>query len=54
MPRYIPARAFRFAAVCTAGSVLGGMLGYGIGFFGYEAIGRPIIDFYHGQEVMAR
>lgn len=48
----IPARAFRFALVCTAGSVLGGMFGYAIGLFGYEAIGKPIIDFYQGQEVM--
>ena len=27
----VPARAFRFAAWCTAGSVLGGMLGYLVG-----------------------
>jgi len=26
-----PARSLRFAAICTAGSVLGGMVGYGIG-----------------------
>lgn len=26
-----PARSLRFAAICTAGSVLGGMAGYGIG-----------------------
>jgi len=28
-----PRRSFRFAAVCTAGSVLGGVAGYGIGWF---------------------
>jgi membrane protein YqaA with SNARE-associated domain len=49
----IPRKAFRYATICAAGSVLGGMLGYAIGYFGYEAIGRPIIDFYHGQAVMA-
>jgi membrane protein YqaA with SNARE-associated domain len=49
----IPKRAFRFALVCTAGSVMGGIAGYGIGYFGYEAVGKPIIDFYHGGEVMA-
>jgi len=27
----VPSRSFRFAAICTAGSVLGGMVGYGIG-----------------------
>jgi membrane protein YqaA with SNARE-associated domain len=50
----VPKRALRFALVCAAGSVLGGIAGYGIGHFGYEAIGRPIIDFYHGHEVMAK
>lgn len=48
----IPARAFRYAAVCTAGSVLGGIVGYMIGHYGYEAIGRPIVHFYHGESVM--
>ena len=45
-------RSMRFALICNAGSVLGGVLGYVIGVIGYEAIGKPIIDFYHGQEVM--
>lgn len=48
----IPARAFRYAAVCTLGSVLGGILGYGIGLHGYEAVGRPIVHFYHGESIM--
>ena len=46
----IPTRAFRYAAVCTLGSVIGGMFGYGIGWQFYEMIGKPIVDFYHGQE----
>ena len=33
--------------VCTAASVLGGMGGYGIGFFLFDQIGQPILDFYH-------
>ncbi len=33
-------------------SVLGGILGYYIGVYGYEAVGKPIVDFYHGQETM--
>jgi membrane protein YqaA with SNARE-associated domain len=49
-----PKRAFRFALICAVGSVLGGMAGFGIGYFGYEAIGKPLIDFYHGHEVMAK
>lgn len=48
----VPARSFRYAAVCLIGSVLGGILGYAIGVFGYSAIGEPIINFYHGQEAM--
>ena len=48
----IPAQAFRYAAVCTIGSVLGGVLGYGIGLHVYEAVGRPIVQFYHGESVM--
>ena len=45
-------KSMRFALVCTAGSLLGGVIGYGIGFYGYEAIGKPIIDLYHGQPIM--
>ena len=45
-------KAIKFALICTAGSVVGGIIGYGIGFWGYEVIGKPIVDFYHGQPVM--
>ena len=40
------AKAFRIAFICTAASVLGGMLGYGIGVFLFEEIGRPLLEFY--------
>ncbi|MBE6189721.1 MAG: DedA family protein [Alistipes sp.] len=30
------ARSLRFAAICTAGSILGAMLGYAIGFFAWQ------------------
>lgn len=40
------ARAFLIAAVCTISSVLGGIAGYAIGFFLYETIGKPLLDFY--------
>ncbi len=41
-----PRRAFRFAAVCTVGSVVGGMLGYLAGSTLYDTIGLRIIEFY--------
>lgn len=39
-------RAWRFAATCTIASVLGGLVGYGIGYYLYEGVGRPLLDFY--------
>ncbi len=48
----IPARSFRYALICSIASVLGGMVGYAIGFFGYETIGKPVVDLYQGQEIM--
>jgi len=41
-----PEKSFRFATVCTAGSVLGGMLGYIIGMMFFDVIGHKILDFY--------
>lgn len=40
------ARAFRIAFVCTVASVLGGILGYAIGVFLFEEIGRPVLELY--------
>ncbi|MSO93723.1 MAG: DedA family protein [Rhodospirillales bacterium] len=39
-------RSFWIATVCTVASVIGGFLGYAIGYYAFEAVGRPIIDFY--------
>lgn len=41
-----PSKAFRYAAVCLAGSVLGGVFGYFIGMLFYETVGQPILQFY--------
>lgn len=41
-----PSRAFVIAAVATLASVLGGLLGYYIGWGLMEALGRPILEFY--------
>jgi len=39
-----PHRAFLIAGVATVASVLGGMLGYGIGMFAFETIGQPVLE----------
>jgi membrane protein YqaA with SNARE-associated domain len=41
--------AWWYATVATAASVLGGLLGYAIGYYFYDAIGLPILKFY-GRE----
>ena len=44
-----PGRALGFAVICTAGSVAGGALGYALGLYFYELVGRPIIEIYGAQ-----
>lgn len=39
-------RSLWFAAVCTAGSVLGGLFGYAIGMFAFESVGVPVLEWY--------
>ena len=39
-------RAWRYAAVATATSVAGGVLGWYLGHYAYEAIAKPILAFY--------
>jgi membrane protein YqaA with SNARE-associated domain len=41
-----PQRAWKIALVATVASVLGGMVGYGIGAFLFDSLGRPLLDFY--------
>ena len=41
-----PKQSVWYATVCTVGSVLGGALGYAIGFFFIESVGMRIIEFY--------
>ncbi len=42
-------KAWWYATIATVTSVAGGMLGYAIGYFFFEAIGKPILNFY-GKE----
>lgn len=41
-----PSRAWLLAAVCTAASVAGGAFGWWIGAEFFDAIGRPVLEFY--------
>ena len=56
IPMVLAARekAWRFALVCTVASVLGGLAGYGIGYYLFDAIGKPLLDFYGYGEKFAR
>ncbi len=45
-----PREAWRLAALCTLASVVGGLLGYAIGYFLFDAIGRPVLEFYHAMD----
>ena len=47
-------KAFRFALICTAGSVLGGMLGYLIGWQFMAAIGDHIVALFGFADKFAR
>lgn len=45
-----PRWAYRFALICTAGSVAGGAFGYLIGWQLMEAVGKPILEFYQAMD----
>ena len=45
-----PRQAWRLAALCMLASVACGLLGYAIGYFLFDAIGRPILEFYHAMD----
>lgn len=43
-------KAFRYATICLVTSILGGIIGYIIGFYFMELVGQAIVDFYHFQD----
>ena len=47
------ARAWRIALVCTVASVLGGLAGYAIGYYAFDAWGRPLLGFYGYADAFA-
>ncbi len=44
-----PRRAWVLAAICTVGSVSGGLLGYWIGFALLDQVARPLVHFFHAE-----
>lgn len=45
-----PERAYRYAVIATVGSVLGGIFGWFIGYYAYEVVARPVLEFYGSLE----
>ncbi|ARM90193.1 SNARE associated domain-containing protein [Rhizobium sp. CIAT894] len=41
-----PERSYRYALIATVASVLGGIAGWALGFYAYETVARPILEFY--------
>src|ERR1044071_8092945 len=41
-----PERAYRYALIASVGSVLGGVAGWLLGYYAYELVARPVLEFY--------
>jgi membrane protein YqaA with SNARE-associated domain len=41
-----PDRAYRYALIATVASVLGGIAGWFLGHYAYEAVAKPVLEFY--------
>src|SRR5690349_1150214 len=41
-----PERAYRYALIASVASVLGGIAGWVLGYYAYELIARPVLEFY--------
>jgi membrane protein YqaA with SNARE-associated domain len=48
-----PKKSFKYAAVCSVGSVVGGMIGYGLGYGFMDTLGARILDWYGLQDKYA-
>ncbi len=49
-----PKKWMHLAAWCTVASVLGGILGYYIGWGLWDAVGEPLVKAYQGEEVIEK
>jgi len=45
-----PRKSLRYAAICTAGSLLGGCMGYVIGMFFFDSIGSRIFELFNAWD----
>jgi membrane protein YqaA with SNARE-associated domain len=50
----LPLRAFRYALICTTGSVLGGAFGYFLGYQFFDTLGESIVLFYAAEDQYLR
>ena len=46
----MPPKSFRYAAICAVGSVVGGVIGYGLGMGFMDTIGVKILEWYGLQD----
>ena len=49
-----PDLAYRYAAICTLASVIGGILGYAIGYWLFDALAAPVLAAYGHADALAR
>jgi membrane protein YqaA with SNARE-associated domain len=49
-----PERSYRYALIATVASVLGGIAGWALGHYAYEAVARPVLEFYNKFEDFER
>ncbi len=49
-----PARAYRYAAVATIASTLGGIAGYYLGYFAFDTLAKPVLEFYGKLDAFER
>lgn len=44
-----PKKSYKFAGVCAVGSIVGAVIGYGIGVFFFDSVGMWVVNTYHLQ-----
>jgi membrane protein YqaA with SNARE-associated domain len=49
-----PERAYRYAIVATVASVLGGIAGWYLGYYAFDAIAKPALEFYGKYDAFER